>query len=136
MPIYYFKHPKKEEYVEVIMSMTDTHEFTDFDGVKWIRVFTAPQITMTTKIDPFSARQYVDKTRGAKGNMGDLLDRSRELSEERKKLNGGVDPVQGKFFEDYAKRRHNKRHPQDPKRYEKLRKLGADIVQDIRRPKS
>ena len=39
MPIYVYKHPDKENYIEVVQSMNDVHEYTDKDNLKWKRVF-------------------------------------------------------------------------------------------------
>jgi hypothetical protein len=125
--IYVFKHPKREKYVEVVMGMREKHEYFDKRGLQWMRVFAAPQLTISAKIDPFSQKQFVEKTAN-KGSVGDLLDRSRELSERRKDKCGGVDPVQEKFFHKYSKKRKGYKHEADPKRYEKLKKLGAQFV--------
>ena len=46
--------------------------------------------------------------------MGDMFDRSRELSEKRKEVLG-KDPVQEKWFDTYAKYRKGERHWDDPK---------------------
>ena len=32
MPIYRYKHPNKENFVEVVQSMTEKHEYVDKDG--------------------------------------------------------------------------------------------------------
>lgn len=125
--IYVFKHPKKEEYVEVYQDIHAKHEYSDKRGLKWERVFTAPNIGIDTKQDPFSQKQFLEKTRLSNGKVGDLLDRSLELSEKRASKNGGVDPVREKFFKDYAKNRRNKKHPSDPKRYAKLKKMGVGV---------
>ena len=45
-----------------------------------------------------------------KGTYGDLQDYSKELSEKRKTMNNGVDPVQQKFFKDYSKQRKGAKH--------------------------
>ena len=127
MPQYLYKHPKKEKYVEIYQEINAVHEYFDKKGLKWEREFTAPNIGVDTKLDEFSQSQFLDKTKHARGNVGDLLDRSKELSEKRASRNGGVDPIKDKFFKDYSKKRKNKLHPSDPKRYEKLNKLGASF---------
>lgn len=133
--IYIYKHPKKEKYLEVVQGVHEVHEYFDKKGLKWERVFTAPNIGIDTKIDEFSQAQFIDKTKNAKGSIGDLMDRSRELSEKRASRNGGVDPIKQKFFDNYAKERKNKRHPSDPKRYEKLNNLGGGIENTVRKVK-
>lgn len=126
MPTYIYKHPQKEEYVEVVQSMNDVHEFSK-NGVRWIRQFSVPQMSMKTQVDPFSSKDFIEKTGSMKGTYGDLLDYSKELSEKRASKVGGEDPVLRKKFNEYAKRRKGKLHPKDPKRYEPLEKLGVSI---------
>jgi len=130
MAIFIYKHPKKEKYVEVIQSVHDVHEYHDKNGLKWQRVFTVPTVSVSAKIDPFSKKQFLEKTASSKGSVGDLMDRSAELGAQRAAKNGGVDPLQVKFFEDYSKKRKNKLHTGDPKRYAKLKKLGASLSKD------
>jgi hypothetical protein len=43
--------------------------------------------------------------------MGDLWDRSQELSDKRKKLYSGEDPVKKKYYKDWSKKRKGKVHP-------------------------
>ena len=118
MPIYLYQNPKTEEVKEIIQSMNDVHEYHE-DGVKWNRVFTVPNASIDTKQDPFSSKQYVDSTRNKKGTYGDLLNKSAELSEQRAKLNGGIDPVKEKYYSDYSKNRRGAKHPDKlPKTFE------------------
>ena len=42
--------------------------------------------------------------------MGDLLDRSADLSKERASQNGGVDPVKEKYYKEYSKKRNGALH--------------------------
>lgn len=125
--IYVYEHPKTGRQIEVSQGINDVHEYFDKKGVKWLRVFTVPNMSVDSKIDEFSAVDFANKTRNKNDNVGALMDRSRELSEKRASLNGGVDPVKEKFFSDYAKKRKNKLHPSDPKRYKKLNKMGASF---------
>jgi hypothetical protein len=113
MPLYIFQNPETGEIKEVVQSMNQEHTYTE-DGTEWDRVWTTPQVAMDVKIDPFSTKQFVDKT-NKPGTYGDLMDRSAELSEARAEKNGGVDPVKQKFFDDYSKTRGGKRHPEESK---------------------
>ena len=113
-PIYTYKHPDKDEYVEVIQAMKDDHVYVDEDGVKWEREYTSPNAQIKDTIDPFNKNQFLQKTADSKGTMGDMFDRSRELSEKRKEVLG-KDPAQEKWFDRYAKERRGKRHWDDPK---------------------
>jgi hypothetical protein len=48
--------------------------------------------------------------------MGDMLDKSQELSQKRADKNGGVDPVKDKFFKDYSAQRKGAKHPDEKKK--------------------
>ena len=81
MPIYVFKHPEKEQYVELAQSMSEKHIYFDDDGLRWERVYFSPQFNTQGKIDAFDNKKFVDKTGKMKGTYGDLMDYSKELSE-------------------------------------------------------
>ncbi len=90
-------------------------EFTDEDGTKWNREWAPPQVNGQGSIDPWSNADFVNKTAG-KGTMGDLLDRSKELSDKRAQEAGGKDPVKEKYYKQYAKDRGGAPHPDKMKR--------------------
>ena len=96
-PIYIYKHPDHEEYVEIIQGMKEDHVYVDEEGVEWEREYTPPNAQIKDTIDPFNKNQFLQKTADSKGTMGDMIDRSKELSEKRKEVLG-KDPVQEKFF--------------------------------------
>jgi len=111
MPEYTYKHPDREEYEDVYQSMSEEHVFSK-DGVEWERVYTNPQINANGgKIDPFSNKEFVDKTGRMKGTMGDLFDLSAEMSHERAEKEG-KDPVKEKFLTDYKKKTGKTHHSQ------------------------
>ena len=116
MPLYTFKHPENDEYVEVVQRMNDEHSYVDPDGLKWKRVFHVPQMAMATKIDPFSQAQFVRSGDGKNDTIGDMWDRSKEMSERRAEQNGGVDPVREKALKDYSKERGGAKHPSEFKK--------------------
>ena len=120
-PIYTYKHPDREEYIDIIQAMREEHVYVDKEGVKWEREYTSPNAQIKDTIDPFNKNQFLQKTADSKGTMGDLIDRSRELSEKRKEVLG-KDPAQEKFFDNYAKDRKGKRHWDDPKGQSKTKK--------------
>ena len=120
MPIYLFKSPKTGKIKEVLLRMSEDHVYSE-EGVKWERVFTIPQASIDTQIDAFSESGFKNKTSNKKETLGDLMDRSKELSEKRKDI-AGEDPVQKKFFEDYSKTRKGKKHAKDPSREVKYNK--------------
>jgi hypothetical protein len=110
MPLYIYKHPEKEEYIEVLQGMNDEHKYEQ-DDLEWERVFLAPNASIDSSVDPFNGRQFVDSTAAKKGTMGDMMDYSKELSEKRADKNGGVDPVKEKYYKDYSKARNGAEHP-------------------------
>ena len=111
MPLYVFQHPESGEVVEVVLGMNDDKFYMDEKGTEWNRVFLAPNANIDADIDPFSSKGFVDKT-NTKGSMGDILERSKEISDKRKdKL--GYDPVQQKYFKEYSKKRRGMKHTLD-----------------------
>jgi Ni/Co efflux regulator RcnB len=110
MPVYIYKHPEEEEYVEILQGMNDEHVYEQ-DGLAWERVFLAPNASIDSQVDPFSSRQFVDTTAQKKGTVGDLLDYSAELSHERAQKSGGKDPVKEKYYKNYSASRKGAMHP-------------------------
>jgi hypothetical protein len=49
MPSYDFKHPEKEEYIELFFSMNEEKAYIDEEGVEWKRVFTSPNVNATNR---------------------------------------------------------------------------------------
>lgn len=110
MPTYIYKHPKEEKYIEVIQSMNDDHKYFDEDGLEWKREWTNPQLNTESNIDPFDSKAFVERTGNMKGTYGDLQNYSKELSQKRKDIHGGIDPVQQKYFKQYSKKRGGSKH--------------------------
>lgn len=114
MPYYYFQHPKTEEIKELFFNMNDEKFYTDEEGVDWDRIWTIPQAKIDKNFDPNNPKDFIEKTKDSKGSLGDLIDRSQELSEKRQKTNDqGRDKFQDKFFDNWSKKRHGKKHPND-----------------------
>lgn len=110
MPLYVFKHPEEEEYIEVVQGINDKHEYFDDFGLKWLRVFTSPQIGIdTVKLNPFSSKDFLKKT-DKNCTVGELMDRSKEFSEKRK-AKEGIDIVEQKFHENFSKTRKGRKIP-------------------------
>ena len=122
MPEYLYQHPETYEVKSVFQKVNDEHVYV-VDNIKWNRIFTSPQLNTVGTIDPFNKNQFIDKTANTKGNYGDLLDRSRELSEQRKEQRGH-DSVLNKYFDDYSKDRKGSRHPNDTRG---TKKKGYDV---------
>ena len=111
MPEYIYEHPKTKEQITVLQSVHEEHVYK-IDGVIYDRVYTVPQASIDTRIDPYSQKDF----RKIKSeNIGDMWDRSRELSEIRAEKEG-KDPVKEKYFEDYSHKTKGKKHGKDPKR--------------------
>lgn len=112
--IYIFQHPQTKEYTEISQGMNEEHVFIDEDGVEWNRVFTSPELSTSKICDPWDKNSFINTTGGQQGSLGDLLDRSAEMSEARADQNGGVDPVKQKYFKNYSKQRGGLKDPLDP----------------------
>jgi predicted nucleic acid-binding Zn ribbon protein len=117
MPLYIYLNSETQEYVEIFQKMNDVKEYFGENGdeTTWKRIFTVPNASFDSKIDPFKASEFARKTGSKKGTYGDLLDKSAELSQQRADIVGGVDPVKAKYFEDYSKTRRGGKHPLDKK---------------------
>ena len=125
-----FQNPKTSE--KKIVHIRDGHKvvYVDSSGVSWTPVeeetipdkrsdtFSLPYVAIKGNSDPFDQQSFVEETGRKRGTVGDMLDYSRELSEKRAQKNGGVDPIQNKFFKDYQ-RRVGKKHLNDPSRIDK-----------------
>ncbi len=59
MPLYPFKHPDKEEYVEKFFHMNDDKSYVDENGTEWNRVFMVPNISATYR--SFDEKRLVDE---------------------------------------------------------------------------
>lgn len=113
MPLYTYRNPKTGEEVDLVQGMNDIHEFTDENGLKWDRVFYAPNASIDTRTDEFSQQKFIDRTASKKGSVGDMLDYSAEMSAKRAEKAGGVDPVKKKYLEDYSAKRKGAKHLAD-----------------------
>ena len=130
MPIYIYQNIKTKEIREVFQTMNDVHEYYgDLDVPEncWQRIFTVPTASIDSKLDPFDQNQYVRATANKKGTYGDLLDKSRELSEKRSEITGGADPIKEKFYEKYSKDRRGAKHPDKMKKVFENKHFKAEI---------
>jgi hypothetical protein len=83
--------------------MNDNKIFHGKDGTQvgeWRRVYTSPNASIDCKIDPFSSRDFVEKTGRKKDNYGSLLDRAKEASLARTQKEGR-DVVKEKWLKNY-----------------------------------
>ncbi len=102
MPFYLFEDPTSGDVKEIFFKMNDIKTYQE-NGVKWNRVYTVPQTSIDANIDPHSSQAFVEKTRRA-GNIGDLVDMSKEMSERR----GGIknDPIKKDHIKQWKKDRN------------------------------
>ena len=126
MPIYIYKNPDTEECIEIIQTMSEEHIYVDEFGLEWKRVFTVPHASIDTKNDAWSHNDFVEKTGKMKGTVGDVLDYSAELSEQRAQSDGKEDPVKRKAFDDY-KKQTGKQHLSDRKKVIDNSRIRAEL---------
>jgi hypothetical protein len=124
MPSYLFIHPDTEEVREEIQKMNEPHVFIDENGIEWKRLYTVHNVSASTdaNVDPFSERQFVERTRGKKLSVGDMWDMSAEMASKREAQTGGKDPVKEKYDKDSMKKRRGKNTPESNVRTPKKRK--------------
>ncbi len=128
MPLYSFQHPTTGKIRDEYFGMNDKKIFIDEKGVEWKRVWTVPNAAIDTQIDPNNPKDFIRAT-NKPGTLGQMQDRSAELSHKRADRNGGLDPVKEQFYNDYSSKRHGTKHP-DVKAREakaKLKKLGVEL---------
>mgnify|MGYP003117728482 FL=1 len=113
MPFYIFENPETKERREVRQRMSDTHQYTDENGLKWNRVFLAGNMSVDSRPNVECTKSLANSTSNKKETVGDIQDRAKEASEKRKEKNG-YDPIQSNWFNSYAEKRGGKRHPKDP----------------------
>lgn len=133
MPEYLFQKEGESSIHSVWLGMKDKKEFRGPDGKDspklWKRIWTKPLMAVDSKpVDPYSANDFARVT-NKKGTIGDLHDRAAELSQKRADKDG-LDPIQEKFFDDYAAKRKGKEHPIRKRRKSKaaLDKVGISIT--------
>lgn len=127
MPFYSFSHPETGEYIDLFFHMNDEKKYIDEQGVEWIREYVSPELNATGKTDPWNSKQFVEKTGKTQGTVGDLLDRSAELSKERASQNGGVDPLKENYYKKYSKERLGAIHPDKNQKTFENKHIRVDI---------
>jgi len=109
MPVYIYQNPKTEEIIEIVQSIDEKHEYIDEYKVKWNRIFTVPQLNTEGSLNAdCDSKKFVEFTRNKKGTIGDLWDRSAELSEKRRKIYG-KDPVKQDYKAEWSKKRRGRK---------------------------
>lgn len=117
MPLYIFQSRETGEVRDVFFHMEDIKIYNGENGDEvdvWERQFTVPQASIDSRIDPFDNKAFIEKTGKNKGSLGDVLDRSKELSEIRAEKRGGKDPLKEKYLSKWKKdRKDRKVHPSE-----------------------
>jgi hypothetical protein len=110
MPTYLFENPSTGEIKEIIQGINEEHKYVDSDGLMWNRVYTVPQASIDTKIDPLSAKDFAAKTGSKKGTLGDMFDQAREASLKREAIIG-KDPIKEDYEKKYSEKRGGRKRP-------------------------
>jgi len=116
MPLYTYQNPNTGDTIDVFQGMNDNHSYSDQEGLEWKRVYQVPNASVDSQIDPNNPVAFIDATRNKKGTIGDLFDKSQELSEKRANSHGGKDPIKQKFLKDYSDKRKGAIHPSEKKK--------------------
>ena len=113
MPIYLFLNPKTNQVKEVIQRMLEPHIYSE-NGEEWKRLWVNPQVATDTNWDANNPNDFVEKSRKKSGKLGDLFEKSQELSEKREK-SMGKDPIKENYLKNWEKKR-KKIHPENRKK--------------------
>ncbi len=124
MPQYLFTNGKETK--EIFFHMNDDKKYSE-NGEKWNRLYTIPTSSIDANIDPFDSKGFVESSGKKKGSLGDLFNKSAELSEKRAKITGR-DDLKENYYKKYKDIR-NKEHPdiKISKAKEKLNSLGVSV---------
>lgn len=125
MPLYLFANKDDTEVQEVFFHMNDEKIFVGPDGETWRRVYTVPQMSIDTHLDPRNKNDFIRRTEKYK-TIGETIDASRELSEKRESKDG-IDAVKQKSFDDYAAARKGQRHPAEKARKFENNRVSIDF---------
>jgi hypothetical protein len=110
MPLYLFEQIRTGEFREVFFHMDDTKNYCGEDGKEeglWERRYYVPQMSVDVKMDEWDSKGFTEKSGRKKGNLGNLFDESKELSEKRAK-SAGTDPLKEAHLKQWKERRRRK----------------------------
>lgn len=99
-------------------------EVREIDGEKWRRVITEAPMGIVKSSDNPTLNNFINESASKRGTVGDLMEKSQEMSEKRAKDSvNGRDPVKDKWFDRWSKKRDGKQHPSDtrPKKRTRLK---------------
>lgn len=120
MPLYTFESidGQVQDFFYTMAEVPRLGDEVEIDGKKWKRVFTKPNASIGTKIDPYSASDFNKSLDGKKVTIGDMFDASKEASEKRA-AKEGEDPIKKAYYDNYAKKRRGVRHVNEKKEIQK-----------------
>ena len=72
MPEYLFENPDTGEVISITQGIDEEHSYSE-EGRLFNRVFTVPNASVDSDIDPFSAQQFTEKTKNMKGKIKNLI---------------------------------------------------------------
>lgn len=125
MPLYLYLDERDGSVHEVVQTMKEEHRAFAKDGYELKRIFINPNASIDSKWDENSSKDFIEKTGRKRGTVGDLFDKSKELSLKREQKEG-CDPIKEKMYNDYSKKRDGATHPQQRK--EKFEKKKKELV--------
>lgn len=115
MPIYIFENPSTGEIKEVVQRMNDDHVHIDDSGQEWKRVWVPFNFSIDGKINPWSKEEFNTAAENKNYTLGEMWDRSAEMSAARAEKEGGVDPVAREWKKDYSKKRKGAKYSEEGK---------------------
>jgi len=127
-PQYSFEN-EKGEVIDVVLGIHDDHSSIEKDGIEYKRVFTPPNVATDTNWNAEDSRDFVNKSSLKKGNLGNLWEKSQELSMKREKIYG-EDKFKKQSIEENRKLRGGRLTPQELR---ETRQKGIEI--DLKLPK-
>ena len=132
MPVHNFQNEKTGKIISVLVSIKEpvkNHQIQIEDGEVYKRVYDMPSMSMDVKMGDLTKEDFIRSTSSKNYTIGNMMDISKEMSEDRAKRNGGKDPVKEKMYADYEKKtgkKHFEAERRDAK--EKLKiKFGMNL---------
>lgn len=131
MPLFDFQSDSGET-ISVYLTLNEPKESYQTqikDGKVYRRIYTPFNVCKDTRSSDGTREDFQRMTEGKNLTMGDMFDKSKELSIKRAERNGGVDPVAERTYAKYQKK-IGKKHPDVIKREKRAKlkeKFGVSI---------
>lgn len=126
MPFYAFSNKDTGEIRDIFFHMNDDKVYNGEDGTEvgvWVREFLSPNASIDTHADIYSPKDFA-KVTNKKGTIGDMWDRSAEMSAKRTEKEG-IDPFKQKYFDNYKKTHKGQEH------YLEKREKGKEVLKKV-----